>query len=162
MLERRRAAMPVIDASRVSLDVVRKRWPARGEWMYAWLRVIRPAVFVLLWLVVARYAWSHFFGLPEELPVWQQIALYTVAVGVIVLVMLALAPLRRREVRDEPSGDTQPSTLSQMSEFSNFGPAELGELQYAQRVVMHHDSDGQPDRAEDTDKLLAEHTPGAR
>lgn len=162
MLERRRAAMPVIDASRVSLDVVRKRWPAGGEWMYAWLRFIRPVVFVLLWLVVARYAWSHFFGLPEELPIWQQIALYTVAVGVIVLVMLALAPMRRREVRDEPSGDTQPSTLTQMSEFSNFGPAELGELQYAQRVVMHHDSDGQPDRAEDTDKLLAGHTPDNR
>lgn len=155
LLARRRAAMPVIDASRVSWDVVRRRWPARGGWMFAWLRFIRPVVFVLLWILLVRYAWTHFFGLPDELPLWQLIAFYAVAVGVILLVMLALAPLRRREVRDEPAGDTQPSTLTEMSEFSHFGPSELGELQQAQRVVMHHDSDGQPDRAEDTDKLLA-------
>ncbi len=161
-LERRRAAMPVIDASRVPWDVVRRRWPARAGWMFAWLRFIRPLVFVLLWVVLARYAWTHFFGLPDELPLWQQVTLYAVAVAVIGVVMLTLAPLRRREVRHEPTGDTLPATLDEMSEFSSFGPSELGELQQAQRVVMHHDSEGQPDRAEDTDKLLAGHTPGPR
>lgn len=160
LLARRRAAMPVIDASRVPWDVVHRRWPARAGWMFAWLRFIRPVVFVLLWVVLARYAWTHFFGLPDELPVWQQVTLYAVAVAVIAVVMLTLAPLRRREVRDEPSGDTQPSTLGEMSGFSSIAPSELGELQQAQRVVMHHDSDGQPERAEDTDKLLAGHTPG--
>lgn len=159
-LERRRAAMPVIDAARVPWDVVRRRWPATAGWVFAWLRFVRPLVFVLLWLALARYAWTHFFGLPDELPVWQQVALYAVAVGVIVLVMLALAPLRRREVRHEPTGQTQPATLDEISGFSSFGPSELGELQQAQRVVMHHDSDGQPERAEDTGKLLARHTTG--
>ncbi len=161
-LARRRAAMPVIDAARVPWEVVRRRWPARAGWMFAWLHFIRPLVFVLLWLVLARYAWTHFFGLPDELPVWQQVTLYAVAVLMIVATMLALAPLRRREVRHEPTGDTQPATLDEMSEFSSFAPAELGELQHAQRVVMHHDNDGQPERAEDTGKLLARHTPGPR
>lgn len=161
-LERRRAAMPVIDAARVPWDAVRRRWPASAAWMFAWLRFIRPLVFVLLWVALARYAWTHFFGLPDELPLWQQVTLYALAVAVIAVVMLTLAPLRRREVRHEPSAESQPATLDQMSEFSSFGPSELGELQQAQRVVMHHDSDGHPDRAEDTGKLLAEHASGQR
>ena len=162
LLARRRAAMPVIAASRVSLDVVRRRWPVRGGWMFAWLRFIRPVVFVMLWLLLVRYVWKHFFGLPDELPLWQLIALYAVAVGVIVLVMLALAPMRRREQREEPAGEAQPSSLGEMSGFSGFAPSELGELQQAQRVVIHHDSDGLPDRAEDTGKLLAARATDAR
>jgi poly-beta-1,6-N-acetyl-D-glucosamine biosynthesis protein PgaD len=149
-LAQRRQEMPIID---------RARWAGRPGRISVWLRFIRPLFVTLLWLVAVRYTWNQFFGLADDLPFWQQVALYGVAIGVILLAMLGLAPLRRREFRherrDAPGSESgAASTLSEMSEFSNFPVDELAELQQAQRLVVHHDEDGTLHRAEDTEKLL--------
>jgi len=150
----RRAGMPIIDASRPSWSRSRQTGTGRALWRFAWLRLLRPLVLTLLWIVAVRYAWTHFFGLPDELPIWQQVALYGVAVALILVLMLGLAPLRRREVQREPQSVTGESTLSEMSDFAGLQPQELDELQRAQRLVVHHDSDGSLHRAEDTARLL--------
>ncbi len=147
-LEERRAAMPIIDVARVPWHALHKRWPRRAPGIFLWLRVIRPVAVALFWLLLLRYAWMQLFGSPDDLPLWQQAALYGVGILLILALMLALAPLRRREVRAEPSGQTEPASLYEMSEFSNFGELELGELQLEQRLVIHHDEHGVPDRAE--------------
>jgi len=153
-LAQRRTEMPIIDGSRTPRGQVRNHPSARVRWTHAWLRFVRPVVVALFWLVIVRYAWTHFFGLPDELPVWQQIALYSAAILVIVLGMLTLVPVRRRELRDERGGETEPSTLHEISQFANVSEDELAELQQAQRLVVHHDDAGVLHRAEDTDKLL--------
>lgn len=149
VLEQRRAEMPIID---------RARWAGRPGRISLWLRLLRPLLVAAVWVVAVRYAWDHFFGLADDLPVWQQIALYGVAIGVILLAMLGLAPLRGRELRKEhrhsPGDVDNPSTLSAVSEFSNLPVDELAELQQAPRLVVHHDRDGMLHKAEDTRKLL--------
>jgi poly-beta-1,6-N-acetyl-D-glucosamine biosynthesis protein PgaD len=149
VLEQRRAEMPIID---------RARWAGRPGRVSLWLRVLRPLLVTVVWLVAVRYAWNHFFGLADELPIWQQVALYGIAIAVILVAMLGLAPLRRREWNQErrhaPGDIDNPSTLTAVSEFSNLPVDELAELQLAQRLVVHHDEDGMLQRAEDTRKLL--------
>jgi len=147
-LAQRRAEMPIIDAASASWPDVRRRWPGRAGFIYAWLHVVRPLAVTLFWLLLVRYAWTHLFGLPDVLPIWQQVALYTIAVLVIVLAMLMLAPLRRREVRQEPGGATQPAALEEMSEFAHVGPDALAGLQREQRLVVHHDAAGLMDGAD--------------
>jgi poly-beta-1,6-N-acetyl-D-glucosamine biosynthesis protein PgaD len=149
LLAQRRHEMPIIDGA---------RWAGRPGRISVWLRFIRPLLVALVWLVAVRYAWTQFFGLADDLPFWQQVALYGVAICVILLAMLGLAPMRRREFKQEgqasPGGGGGASTLSEMSEFSNFPVDELVELQQAQRLVVHHDQEGTLHRAEDTEKLL--------
>jgi poly-beta-1,6-N-acetyl-D-glucosamine biosynthesis protein PgaD len=149
-LAQRRHEMPIIDHA---------RWAGRPGRISVWLRLIRPLLVTLVWLAAVRYVWNQFFGLADDLPFWQQVALYGVAIGVILLAMLTMAPLRRREFSQERqesrTTDTGPaSTLSGMSEFSNVPVDELAELQQAQRLVVHHDDEGGLHRAEDTEKLL--------
>lgn len=147
-LSQRRAEMPIIDAARAPMSSLKRKWPGRAVFIYLWLRIVRPLAVTLFWLLVVRYAWSHLFGVPDDLPVAQQIALYSVAVLVILLVMLALAPLRRREVQREPTGNTAPAPLEDISEFTNVGPDQLADWQQAQRLVVHHDDDGLLDHAD--------------
>ena len=137
-LAERRDDMPIIDNAQAPWSALRRR---TGNLL--WLRILRPVVVALLWLVVVRYAWTHFFGLPDDLPLWQQITLYGVAVGAILLAMLLLAPIRRREVGREAGGMAAPSTLSDMSDYAQLPEEELAELQQVQRLVVHHDAHGQ-------------------
>ena len=153
-LAQRRTEMPIIDGAHIPLGQVRGHPSARVRWTHAWLRFVRPVVVALFWLVIVRYAWTHFFGVPDDLPVWQQIALYSAAVLVIVLGMLTLVPVRKRELRGERGGEADPSTLHEISQFANVSEGELAQLQQAQRLVVHHDDEGVLHRAEDTDKLL--------
>ncbi len=147
-LAQRRAEMPIIDAARAPMSSLRRKWPGRAGFIYAWLHIVRPLAVTLFWLLVVRYAWTHLFGAPDDLPVAQQAALYGVAVLVILLVMLALAPLRRREVRREPTGTTAPAPLEDISEFANVGPNQLADWQQEQRLVVRHDDEGMLDGAD--------------
>ncbi|RYF66038.1 MAG: poly-beta-1,6-N-acetyl-D-glucosamine biosynthesis protein PgaD [Comamonadaceae bacterium] len=138
----RRAAMPVIDAAHAPMGSMRRRWPRLAPVMFLWLKLLRPAAVVLIWLVAVRYAWVHFFGLPKDMPQWQEIALYGVVVLAIIGGMLLLAPLRRREVRSEPTGDAGESTISDISDFAGLSPDNLAQWQQAQRLTAHHDDTG--------------------
>ena len=148
-LAQRRHEMPIIDYA---------RWAGRPGRISVWLRLVRPLLVTLVWLVAVRYVWTQFFGVADDLPFWHQVALYGAAIVVILAAMLGLAPLRRREFRhegrDAPGSEGGASTLSGMSEFANVPVNELAELQLAQRLVVHHDEEGMLHRAEDTDKLL--------
>lgn len=152
-LERRREEMPIIDQALAPPDKLKKRHP----WSYVWLRVLRPVLLGVFWIVALRYVWRHLISDPDDLPIEQQIALYTVAVVVIIVAMLLLAPIRRREVQEELERSTFSSSAvdtSSMSDFTNVTADELEDLQYAQRLVVYHDAHGAIDRAEDTDSLL--------
>lgn len=147
-LAQRRADMPIIDAANAPMASLERKWPGRSVFIYLWLHIVRPLAVTLFWLLVVRYAWSHLFGAPEDLPMAQQVALYGIAVIMILLVMLALAPLRRREVQREPSGNTAPAPLEEMSEFANLRSDDLAGWQQEQRLVVHHDDHGVLDRAD--------------
>lgn len=147
-LAARRAEMPIIDAARAPLSSLKRRWPGRAVLIYLWLHVVRPLAVTLFWLLIVRYAWSHLFGAPDDLPVAQQVMLYGVAVLVILLVMLALAPLRSREVRREPTGNTAPAPLEEISDYARVQPDQLADWQQEQRLVVHHDDHGQLNHAD--------------
>lgn len=148
-LAARRAEMPVIDAARVPLGKLRERWPRLALAVFLWLKLVRPVVLTVCWLVVVRYAWAHFFGLPEDMPLWKQVTLYGVAVVVIVLSMLVLAPIRQREVDSELPPDEAESTLAAISEFAQVAQHDLERWQQAQRLVVRHDEHGGVDWADE-------------
>jgi poly-beta-1,6-N-acetyl-D-glucosamine biosynthesis protein PgaD len=151
-----RAEMPIIDVARVPLSELRQYAPRRAVLLFVWLRVLRPALVAILWLLTVRYVWRQLFGEPDDLPLWQQAAIYGAAILLILLVMLVLVRLRRRQGEQESSSLFQTSTLAEMSSMVNVSTEELEQWQQAQRLVIHHDDDGMVERAEDTAKLLRE------
>jgi hypothetical protein len=116
------AGQPIIDAARVPLRAFNAHKPRRSAfWMFTWLHYLRPVLVAGVWLVVAWYVWNHFFALPRSLEVWELVALYVAGILSILLVMLLLAPLRRREEQSE-------------------------ETQFGDWVVVHHDEEGHVSR----------------
>ena len=135
--------MPIIDGARVPLRQLRIQAPGRAVWLFAWLRVVRPLLVAVLWLLAVRYLSQRLIGSPDDLPAWQQGALYGGALLGIVAVMLVLVRLRHRQARHEGPSTFSASTLDELSSVSNVPAQELEQWQHAQRLVVHHDDDGQ-------------------
>lgn len=144
------AGQPIIDAARVPLRAFNAHKPRRSAfWMFTWLHYLRPVLVAGVWLVVAWYVWNHFFALPRSLEVWELVALYVAGILSILLVMLLLAPLRRREEQSEETqfGDSvHASTFPEMADYAGMPQRDLASVHLAQRVVVHHDEEGHVSR----------------
>ncbi|MCC2674728.1 MAG: PgdA-like protein [Ramlibacter sp.] len=139
----RRGAMPIIDGARVPLRQLRAQAPRRAIWLFAWLKILRPLLVAALWLLAARYVARRWIGAPDELSLWQQGTLYGAALLAIVATMLVLVRLRHRQAATEAPSSFSPSTLGELSSLTNVPEEELEQWQQAQRLLVHHDADGQ-------------------
>jgi poly-beta-1,6-N-acetyl-D-glucosamine biosynthesis protein PgaD len=139
----RRGAMPIIDAARVPLRNLREQAPGRALWLFAWLRILRPLLVAGLWLLAVRYVARHLIGALDDLPVWQQGTLYAGVLLVIVAGMLVLVRLRKRQASREGPSTFSPSTIDELSSLTNVPAQELEQWQQAQRLLVHHDEEGQ-------------------
>jgi poly-beta-1,6-N-acetyl-D-glucosamine biosynthesis protein PgaD len=150
---------PIIDGARIPYGVLRQRFPRFGIWLFAWLRVIRPILVLAFWLLAVHYLWRHFFDLSDQFPVEQKFIFYSEVVVLILVLMLALAPLRRREVCRETADDTGPATLPEISDFAQLAEDELALWRDTQRLVAHHDRQGRLDNAEAAEERVNERPP---
>ena len=144
---------PIIDAARVPLSAFRENQPGRKAYaMYLWLHVLRPLLLVAFWIGVAFYCWRHFFEPSRSIDDTALLTLYGVLVGVILVVMLVLAPLRRKVVEDEDSS-MQPldSPMSKIAESAGVPADRLSGWQQARRLSVLHDEDGRVSQAADLD-----------
>lgn len=142
---------PIIDAARIPLSAFgRGRSPQRALAMFLWLRLLRPAVTLAIWFCAIWYAWPYVLGARSQPEVWQLLGLYAIVIGVILLSMLVMGPLRRlQHQREEPSKYEQ-SSLFALASYIAVPPALLSTWQRTRQLLVHHDRDGQLRDATDT------------
>jgi len=146
---------PIIDAARIPLRAFGSgRSPLRTLAMYLWLRVLRPAVTLGVWLCAIWYAWPYVLGARSQPEVMQLLGFYAIAIGVILVSMLVMAPLRRRQQTRETPPDQEQSSLFALASYIEVPPARLSAWQRARQLLVHHDNNGHLRDAIDT-------TPGA-
>lgn len=143
---------PIIDAARIPLHAFgagRSRW--RTLAIYVWLRVVRPSVTLAVWLVVLWYAWPYVLGVPSQPQVLDLLELYGFIVCVIVLFMLAMAPLRHMQHQREPaSGEQEPSSLLALATYVEVPPLRLLAWQLTKQLNVRHKPDGHLEDARDS------------
>uniref|UniRef100_UPI000D42047F hypothetical protein n=1 Tax=unclassified Variovorax TaxID=663243 RepID=UPI000D42047F len=147
------AEVPVLDAARVPLSAFMRNKPAPSAVAtFAWLRVGRPVLLLLFWAGVAFYAWRHFFQVAEGPQDNGLLTVYALGGLVILLVMLLLAPWRRRAIRhEETDGRSPDSTVAQLAEYSSLEARNLTLWQGARRLRVQHDREGRVTDAADLD-----------
>jgi poly-beta-1,6-N-acetyl-D-glucosamine biosynthesis protein PgaD len=106
---------------------------------YAWLHIVRPVIVIVVWLLMAYYAWRHFFRVDER----GLLAGYAPILAAVFAFMLILAPVRRSAIRgEETDGRPAISTVSQLARHSSLDPTSLLSWQRARRLLVKHDSAG--------------------
>ena len=138
--------MPTIDTSWTSLKDLQAspkiQHPLRT---FVWLRYLRPLVLTAFWAFVLYFVWKYFFdlGIDRVRSPREALIRYAWVGGVILLLMLAVAFLRRRQalrVRRTAGREVSPDGLAQ---YADVPTQQLGEWQSAQQMVVHHDDQGQ-------------------
>ena len=138
--------MPTIDTSWTSLKDLQAspkvQHPLRT---FVWLRYLRPLVLTAFWAFVLYFVWKYFFdlGIDRVRSPREALIRYAWVGAVILLLMLAVAFLRRRQalrVRRTAGREVSPDGLAQ---YADVPTQQLGEWQSAQQMVVHHDDQGQ-------------------
>jgi len=153
--------VPVLDAARMPLSAfMRHKTPQGAVFMFVWLRIARPLLLAAFWVGVVFYAWHHFFQVWRPAEGTDLLTLYAASVLVILLVMLLLAPVRRRAIAgEEGRGHSPDSTVAQLAEYTSLAPQHLTLWQRARRLLVQHDRDGRVTDAADLDTEPAMLTP---
>ena len=138
--------MPTIDTSWTSLKDLQAspkiQHPLRT---FVWLRYLRPLVLTAFWAFVLYFVWKYFFdlGIDRVRSPREALIRYAWVGGVILLLMLAVAFLRRRQalrVRRTVGREVSPDGLAQ---YADVPTQQLGEWQSAQQMMVHQDDQGQ-------------------
>jgi hypothetical protein len=143
---------PIIDAARIPLHAFGTgRSRRRTLAMYVWLRVARPSLTLGAWLVAAWYAWPYILGLPTHPEVLGLLERYVLIVGVILMLMLAMAPLRRMQYqRDRAPEDLEPSCLLDLASYIEVPPLRLLAWQLTKQLIVRHKPNGHLEDAQDS------------
>lgn len=143
---------PIIDAARIPLHAFGTgRSRRRTLAMYAWLRVVRPSLTLAAWLVAAWYAWPYVLGMSAQPEVLELLELYVFIVGVILLFMLAIAPLRHMQhQRERVPEDREPSCLLDLATYIEVPPLRLLAWQLTKQLIVQHKPDGHLEDARDS------------
>ncbi|MBU1362011.1 MAG: poly-beta-1,6-N-acetyl-D-glucosamine biosynthesis protein PgaD [Gammaproteobacteria bacterium] len=148
---------PILDAARVPLRAFRANKPTRSAYLaYLWLHALRPLLVVAFWIAVVLYAWRHFFQPTRSLDDSALLTLYAGLIGIIFLVMLVLAPLRKRVVDDEATRTQAPdSSMALIARSAGVEPERLSGWQQLRRLSVLHDDEGRVSQAADLDTEAA-------
>ncbi len=144
---------PIIDAARISLRAFGYgRSPRRTLAMFLWLRLLRPALTLAVWMVVGWYAWPYVLGAQTKPEVVELLVLYGFIVSFIVIVMLMIAPLRYLKLLREqaPLDDDEPSSLFALASYMGVPPSRLSAWQRSKQLVVHHNASGALEKAVDS------------
>lgn len=143
---------PIIDAARIPLRAFGTgRSSRRTLAMYVWLRIVRPSLTLAVWFVVLWYAWPYVLGMPSQPEVLALLELYSFIVSVIVLCMLAIAPLRHlQNQREHASKDQEPSSLLALASYIEVPPLRLLAWQLTKQLNVRHKPDGHLEDARDS------------
>ncbi|MET4578857.1 poly-beta-1,6-N-acetyl-D-glucosamine biosynthesis protein PgaD [Ottowia thiooxydans] len=135
---------PIIDAARIPLSAFGTgRSPQRALVMFLWLRLLRPAVTLAIWFCAIWYAWPYVLGARSQPEVWHLLGLYAIVIGVILLSMLVMGPLRRMQDQREAPSKYEHSSLFALASYIAVPPALLSTWQRTRQLLVHHDRDGQ-------------------
>jgi poly-beta-1,6-N-acetyl-D-glucosamine biosynthesis protein PgaD len=142
---------PIIDAARIPLRSFGSgRSPQRTLAMYLWLRMLRPALTLAIWFCAVWYAWPYVLGARSQPEVLHLLSLYAVVIGVILVSMLAMAPLRRRQHEREAAPEQEQSSLFALASYIEVPPSRLSAWQRTRQLLVHHDNNGHLRDATDT------------
>ena len=136
--------MPTIDTSWSSLKDLRVSPRVQHPLStFVWLRYIRPLVLTAFWGFVLYFVWKYFFdlGMDRVYSPQEALAAYALVGGVILVVMLAIAFVRRRALRVRPFG--RGASPDGLADYARVPIEQLGKWQSAQQMMVHHDDHGQ-------------------
>ena len=157
---------PIIDAARISLQAFGTgRTRRRTMAMFLWLRAIRPALTVAVWVVAAAYAWPYVLGAQSRPEVISLLILYGFIVSFILLLMLLIAPLRylqsQRNQVPEDEGEGEPSSLFALASYMGIAPTRLSAWQRTRQLVVRHNPGGLLEEATDSERIEQDLPPEA-
>ena len=143
---------PIIDAARIPLQAFGTgRSRRRTLALYVWLRVLRPSLTLAAWIVAAWYAWPYLLGMPTQPEVLDMLERYVLIVGVILLFMLTIAPLRHlQHQRERAPEEREPSCLLDLANYIEVPPLRLLAWQLTKQLIVRHKPDGHLEDARDS------------
>lgn len=141
-LQRRRAAMPIIDVSEESREQIGRRWQSGGTAYYAWYKFIRPVLVAVFWALVFVYVWHSFLAPSIVIPELQNLMFYAILVVLIVAVLMVMGVFRRQEYAREDKQEGTAASIDDVARYSELPPESIYDLQGTSSVVVRHDDHG--------------------